>query len=188
MAAETSDSGRDTFVVGIFHDAAAFERALEALIGAGVDRARISILAAHDVVRDHFGDVPEADRMADRPDTPREDLDAQGALKSAIGFIAETAAVVGEIGAAAVAYAVGGPVGVASATSNIVDRNVRDMMAGYVDRQYHARFERSVRDGGVICWVHALRTGEAAEIIDLLTANGGAHVHSVPSGPPPAGR
>lgn len=175
-------TGQGVFVVGIFHDAAAFESALEALIAEGVDRATISVLADHDVVRDHFGGIPDAEIMAERADTPREDLDAQGALRAAIGFIAETAAVVGEIGAAAVAYAVGGPVGVASATSNLVDLSLGDMMTRYVDRRYHARFEESVRDGGVICWVHARDGAAARAAAALLTANGGTNVHTVGPG------
>jgi len=175
-------AAQGVFVVGVFHDAAAFEGALEALIESGVDRATISVLADHDLVRDHFGGIPEAEIMADRADTPREDLDAQGALKAAIGFIAETAAVVGQIGAAAVAYAVGGPVGIASATSSLVDLNLGEMMSRYVARQYHERFEKSVRDGGVICWVHARDAQAARGITTLLTANGGADVHTVEPG------
>lgn len=186
MAAPSTKSGEDAFVVAIFHNAAAFEGALEALIAIGIDRGAISILANHDMVRDHFGDIPEAGQMADRPDTPREDLDTQGALRAAINFIAESAAAVGEIGAAAMAYAVGGPVGVASATSTLVNLNVGDMLSGYVARQYHGRFERSVRDGGVICWVHVRQAGRVREIIDLLTDKGGENAHSVEPGAPSA--
>ena len=142
------------------------------------DRASISVLADHDAVRAHFGDIPSPATMADRPDTPREDLDTESALRTAINFIAESVAIIGEIGAAGIAYAVGGPVGIASAAATSGDLSVADVLTRYVDADYHARFAQSVRDGGIICWVHVTSPDQAAAA-ETLSAQGGANVHEI---------
>jgi hypothetical protein len=179
MAVNQADPGKGRTVTAIFHDADAFTGALDALLKAGFDRAAISVLADHDAVKDHFGRIPGADELADRPDTPREDLDTEGALHRAIQFIAETAAIIGEIGMAGAAFAVGGPVGTASSAATATDLSLNDVFTGYVDRQYHERFEESVRDGGVVCWVHVRDDKERDAASAALKAGGGEHVHTM---------
>ena len=179
MAATQAGTGKGRGVTAIFHDADAFTKALGALLNAGFDRAAISILADHEAVSDHFGRIPDADELANRPDTPREDLDTEGALHKAIRFIAETAAIIGEIGVAGAAFAVGGPVGVASGAATATDLSVGDVFSRYIDRQYHHRFEESVRDGGVVCWVHVGEDKERDTASATLKASGGEHIHTV---------
>jgi hypothetical protein len=179
MAANQAEPGGGRGVTAIFHDANTFTKALGALLKAGFDRAAISVLADHDAVKDHFGRIPDADEMADRSDTPREDLDTEGALHRAIQFIAETAAIIGEIGVAGAAFAVGGPVGVASGAATATDMSLNDVFTHYIDRQYHDRFEESVRDGGVVCWVHVRGDKEHDTATATLKASGGEHVHTV---------
>ena len=140
--------------------------------------AAISILADHDAVKDHFGRIPKAEELADRADTPREDLDTEGALHRAIRFIAETVAIIGEIGVAGAAYAVGGPVGTASGAATAADLSLGDVLTRYIDRQYHDRFEASVRDGGVVCWIH-VRDEKERDAASAALAEGGEHVHEV---------
>ena len=179
MASKPKVPKEGHFVVAIFHDADAFVSALDGLISGGFDRAAISVLADHTAIKDHFGRIPDPETMAERPDTPREDLDTEGALHAAIRFIAETVAVVGEFGAAGVAYAVGGPVGIASGTATAADLSINDVMSRYVDRSYHDRFAQSVTDGGAICWVHAASRGEVDRAQKILETKGGADVHEV---------
>ena len=179
MAAKQAGSGDGRGVTAIFHDADTFTQALGALLAAGFDRASISVLADHDAVQDHFGRIPDVDELADRPDTPREDLDTEGSLHKAIRFIAETAAIIGEIGVAGAAFAVGGPVGTASGAATATDVSLNDVFTRYIDRQYHDRFEESVRDGGVVCWVHVRDDKERDTANATLEASGGEHVHTV---------
>lgn len=179
MTAKQAGSGGDRGVAAIFHNADAFTAALGALLDAGFDRAAISVLADHDAVKDHFGRIPSADELANRPDTPREDLDTEGALHKAIRFIAETVAIIGEIGVAGAAFAVGGPVGVASGAATAADRSLSDVFTRYIDHQYHDRFEASVRDGGVVCWVHVRDDKARDTAIAVLKKSGGEHVHTV---------
>ncbi len=168
----------DTTVVGIFHDVDAFERALEGLLAAGFGAAAISVLGTHDAIVDRFGEVPDADAMADSRETPRESLDVETTLDGVIEFISGSLAIVSEVGAAAAAYAVGGPVGIAATAADATERSVDGLLSDYVDGSYRERFEENLRDGGLICWVHARTAEESARATEVLSGAGGAHVHA----------
>jgi len=182
MAANSSNLKNGPYIAGIFHDADAFMAALEALLAAGFDRASVSVLADHKAVEDHFGRIPDAARLTERGDTPREDLDVRGGLNAAIAFLAETIAIIGEIGVAGIAFAIGGPVGIASGASTAADLTVSDVMSRYIDARYHERYEQSISDGGVICWIHVRSADEAGKAKATLSAAGGADVHDVDLG------
>jgi len=171
-----SDGNRRS-VVGVFRDAAAFEGALAALLKGGFDAAAISVLGSHEAILDHFGRIPRPSVLTDAPDTPREALETETVLHRAVDVIAGTLAVIGEVGAAAAAYAVGGPVGVSAKLADLTDSTVEGVLGGYVDASYHERFERNVKDGGVICWVSVSGDEAAAKAAQILTDAGGKHVH-----------
>lgn len=164
-------------VVAIFREVAAFEHALDSLLKAGFDASTISVLGNHEAIVEHFGRVPKPDEMADAADTPREALDTEVALHKAIDFIAGTLALISEVGAAAAAYAVGGPIGVAAGSADLTDTTVDGVLSGYVDGSYHERFEENVRDGGVICWVHVADDAETTKALQVLASAGGEHIH-----------
>jgi hypothetical protein len=165
-------------VVGVFHDIEAFESALQGLLAAGFGAAAISVLGTHDAIVDRFGEVPDVDAMADSPQTPREALDVETTLDGVIDFIAGTLAVVTEVGAAAAAYAVGGPVGVAAGAADATGRSVDSLLSDYVDDSYRERFEENLRDGGLVCWVHTQTAEESARATGVLSGAGGAYVHA----------
>jgi hypothetical protein len=108
---------RESIIVATFNSSDKFLAALETLLDNGIESDQISVLSDHEAIIDRFGRVPSADEMSDRPDTPRESMDARITIDHAIDFISETVAVLTEIGAATAAYAVGGPVGVATGAS-----------------------------------------------------------------------
>jgi len=164
-------------VVGSFREVAAFERALDGLLKAGFDASAISVLGTHQAIVDHFGRLPRLDELIDAPDTPRDALDTEVALHRAIDFIAGTLALISEVGAAAAAYAVGGPVGVAAGSAGLTDTTVDNVLSGYVDDSYRERFEQNVRDGGMICWVHAPSDEAVAAASQVLDAAGGNYIH-----------
>ncbi len=168
-------------VVGVFREVVAIERALDGLLKAGFDGSTISVLGSHQAIIDHFGLIPPLNEMTDAPDTPREALDTEVALHRAINFIAGTLSLISEVGAAAAAYAVGGPVGVAAGSADLTDATVESVLSRYVDNSYRERFEQNVRDGGMICWVHTLDDAAVAVASQLLSAAGGQHVHETES-------
>ncbi len=156
-------------------------RALDGLLKAGFDASAISVLGSHQAIVDHFGRVPEPDEMTDARDTPREALDTEVTLHKAIDFIAGTLAMISEVGTAAAAYAVGGPVGVEAGSADLTDATVESVLSRYVDNSYRERFEQNVRDGGMICWVHTPGDDAVAAASQILSAAGGQHVHETES-------
>ena len=52
-------------------------------------------------------------------------------------------------------------------------------MSRFVEDRYRARFDQSVRDGGVVCWVESLDAEALRKAQEVLTASGGEHVHKV---------
>lgn len=172
------NSGR--LVAAIFHDADSFRAAITELVSADFDPAQVSILAPHEAVRDHFGgQVPTADVLADRSDTPRESLDNQTAVHRFFNLIGETVAAIGLFGAAAAAYAVGGPVGVAIGVGADADATVEGTLERYVESGSVARYRESLEAGGLVLWVevHAVEDEDRAAV--LLKQVGGKQVHSV---------
>lgn len=166
-----------TTVVATFDNTEKFLAALEALMAAGIASDRISVLADHDAVVDRFGHIPPVAEMTDNPGTPRESLGTRTAISEAIDFISETVAVLTEIGAATAAYAVGGPVGVATGASAQTQLSVDDLLTEHVDDDWREQMQESVRDGGLICWVQTLNAKESAKAQVALNAAGGTNIH-----------
>jgi len=166
-----------TTIVANFDTTDKFLAALEALLASGISSDRISVLAGHDAIVDRFGHVPPVAEMTDDPGTPRESLGTRSAISEAIDFIGETVAVLTEIGAATAAYAVGGPVGVATGASARTQLSVEELLNEHVDEDWREHMQESVHDGGLICWVQTLDAGETATAREAFTAAGGANIH-----------
>ena len=173
-----SDNGNRS-VVCVFHKVSEFERALDRLLQADFDAADVSVLGSHDQIVEHFGRVPRPDELIDSPDTPRETLETEVALHKAIDYLSDALALISQAGAAAAAYAVGGPVGVAAGSADLTDRTVEDILSGYVDDNYRERFEENIRDGGLICWVRAPTDAAAVKAATILAQAGGTDLHEV---------
>ncbi len=166
-----------THVVATFDSTDKFLDALEKLLDGGIAPDRISVLADHDAIVDRFGLVPPAADMADDPGTPRESLDTRSAIDDAIDFISESIAVLTGIGTTAVAYAVGGPVGVATGASAAAGVSVDDILSEQIDDDWRDHLEQSVRDGGILCWVHTRNDDETAQALSTMQKAGGTGLH-----------
>lgn len=164
-------------VVGVFREVAAFERALDGLLNAGFEASAISVLGSHQEIIEQFGRIPRPDEMADNPNTPRESLETESALHKAVDFIAGTLALISEVGAAAAAYAIGGPVGVAAASADLTDATIDNVLSEFVDDHYREQFEENLRDGGMICWVQTPDDTTAVAAARILALAGGHHIH-----------
>ncbi len=180
MSSDTPFPRGGRYAVGAFSDAGAFERALDDLIDIGFNPASVSILAPHAALADHFGDhIPDIAILEGRADTPRESLDTRTAIDRAIRTIAEGLSILSVLGAAGAAFAVGGPVGVAVSAGAATEASVESTLERFVDADYRSRFEASVREGGVIVWIHVFDATDAERALGALETHGGDQVHLV---------
>tara|TARA_R110002110_G_scaffold85816_1_gene223282 strand:+ start:25532 stop:26092 length:561 start_codon:yes stop_codon:yes gene_type:complete len=179
-----TNQSQNCLVVGVFDDADAFMAAMQKLVEGGHRRNGISILGNHQDLLDHFGTVPDVNELADRMDTPRDSLESHETLDGVIGFLSDSLAVVAQIGTAAAAFAVGGPIGVSTGAAAETEDNLGGFLDRISDEHWRRRLEQSVRDGGIICWVRADDTDTANKAEDILAAAGGGHIHRTDPLPP----
>lgn len=180
-----NETEKECVVVAVFEQVDAFVRALEALTERGFTKADISILGPHQEILDHFGAIPDVDELADRSDTPRDSLEAHANVRAVVDFLSDSLSVVAELGTAAAAFAVGGPLGVATGASEQTDATVGGFLSRVADKQWHRRLEQSVRDGGIVCWVLARDRDAAKTAEETLAQAGGGHIHRIAPFPVP---
>ena len=157
------------YVAAVFRDVPSFKRAYDALIDAGFTREAVSALAASQALHDEFGDdLPTAGAPTD-----------QGVVQTAIHLFAGGLATIGMIGAAGVAYAIGGPIGLAAAAGDSTELTVENFLADHVDEPHHQPYEEAVQNDGVVCWVSTTNPDEENRARQLLTAHHAEHVHKV---------
>lgn len=179
-----TDPSKECLVVGVFESVDGFSRALEELVAGGYRRSDISILGDHQSIIDHFGTMPDVDELADRMDTPRDSLESHETLGEMIGFLSDSMAVIAQIGTAAAAFAVGGPIGVSTGAAAETEENLGGFLERISDEHWRHRLERSAQDGGIICWVRADNSDAAEKAEKILADAGGGHIHRTDPLPP----
>lgn len=169
-------------VVGILPDADAFVGAVHALIDADFDRQDLSVLAQQEVLRQHFGDViPQVEQLADQPGVPRQTVGAgDSVVRWLAHLLAEGIAAIGLIGATGLAYAVGGPVGVAAVAGDTAESSLEAVLSHGIDDAAAAHYRSGLANGAVVCWVACRDADAIANATRLLTEHGATGVHMVP--------
>lgn len=176
--------GRDSSLreaVGVFHDAGAFEHAVQDLLTCGFDRADISMLATERTVRGKLGDYYQDTHAAeDDPQAPRQAwvgsgtrTEGRSAIAGVLGYLgAITAAgvVIASGGAAAVAIAAGVVGGGATAAvgaslGRLIERRVGETLRGQLDH------------GGIVLWVRLQREEQAEPAVEAMRRCGGEDIH-----------
>jgi hypothetical protein len=160
-------------VVGIFRDAGRFRAAVEELMDRTFSQEQVSVLAAKEVLEAH-----DPEELAGRPDVPREgyaDRESKGAV---IGGLVGGLSYAGLVGAAGVAFAIGGPVGVAALAGAATGATVGGVLSSAVGTQYSAYYEEAVQQGGIVCWVRTRTQDEQDTALAVLERHGAEHVHA----------
>lgn len=179
-------SGEQTYqereAVAIFDDERALNAAVDALLQAGLRHDDMSLLAHDQRLGD--GKSTDAAALADRSDTPRaayvsSDTRTEG-LAAAVGTPAllaglGVAAVVGTGGAALI------PTLAATLGSSAAGGALGLLLARVFGRKHADYIGEQILNGGLLLWVHAPDSTKDAEILGILTQNGGrnAHLHVV---------
>jgi len=179
-----TDQTQNCLVVGVFDNVNTFTAAMEKLVEGGHRRNDISILGDHQAIIDHFGTLPSTEELADRMDTPRDSLESHEYLKDMIDFLSDSLAVVAQIGSAAAAFAVGGPIGVSTGAAAETEDNLGGFLSRISDEHWRHRLEQSAQDGGIICWVRAEDGTAAKKAEDILAQSGADHIHRTAPLPP----
>lgn len=182
-----TESGTVREAVGVFHDAASLEGAIDELLTHGFDRAHLSLVAGRETVEQTlhhaFTKVAELEDDAEVPRIAyisRESLgDAEGgligglmyvgAVAAAGGIVASGGAVAGALLAAALAGGAGGFIG--STLARMLD-------------EHHAKFLHDQLDrGGILLWVRTVDEAHEERAKDILNRHsaGDVHVHTLPA-------
>ncbi len=158
------------YVAGVFQDAPSFKQALASLIDDGFPHEAVSVLADQQALDAHIlDDAPPAE----------DEADDHSVVKTAIHLFAEGLATIGMIGTAGVAYAVGGPIGLAATAGDSTELTVENFLADHVDQDHHQIYEQAIQQGGVVCWVHVQNDDEENRARRVLNARHAEHVHIV---------
>jgi hypothetical protein len=176
-------------VAGVFHAREDLDRAIEALLLAGFDRADVDLMASVDSVRERLGTIyVAATELADVPDVPRRAFvprrEVKSVLAGAVGiltFIGATAAAFGVVasgGALALAAAAAAAGGGAAGGAGVL------AMRRFMDREEAKELEAQVVAGGLILWVRA-RSADREETAQRILREHGAdavRVHEIEIG------
>lgn len=147
-------------VVGTFADRGAFESAVSALLAAGIERDRLSVLTSHDSL-EVAGGKPQ--KWRDALVALVGEMKYEGPLVAA-GLIALAAGPVGTVIASLVAAGVGG-----AALKELLDE-----VAAIPDS---GDFARALAAGSVILWVSVETSEEEEAAKTLLAKTGGTDIH-----------
>lgn len=191
MAAQSSAQGARE-AVAVFHQLASFQAAVDELLGAGFDRADLSLLASGKAVEEKLGHCySKVAEVEDDPNVPRaayaSDDSVVEARTGAIGGLAYIGAMAGlgivvasggalaaAIAAAAVAGAGGGVIGAVAAR--------------HIGRDHAQQLQDQIDKGGLVLWVRIPEPGHEQKALAILGKHGGedVHVHDLPESEQPA--
>jgi hypothetical protein len=167
-----------TEAVGVFHDEASLERAIDDLLAAGFDRAEISLLAGHEAVERELGHRYErVAELEDDPHVPRlayVDVDSRteggASLIGGLAYVGAIAAT-GLVVASALAGGGGGAIG-AFLARMVSGRHARDL-------------QRQLDEGGLLLWVRVSSPAREVVALEALKRHSAedVHVHELPSPP-----
>ncbi|MFQ5772887.1 MAG: hypothetical protein ACE5GS_00065 [Kiloniellaceae bacterium] len=173
--------------VGVFHDEASLQNAVDELLIAGFDRSSLSLLASSHAVEEKLGHrydkVAELEDDLSVPRTAYVGKDSRTEGKSAI---ISGLAYVGAIGTVGAIVASGGTVGLAilgAAAAGGVGGLVGAALARFMDRHHAHHLQDQLDRGGLLLWVathdreHEARAGE---ILRRCAAED-VHVHDLPA-------
>lgn len=175
--------------VGVFTDAPLFQHAIDDLLGAGFDRADLSLLAAEDTVDRaigrHYRSVAE---LEDDRQVPRGTYVSAEAIGGAEGGLIGGLLYVGAVAAATPIVAAGGPLAVAvvaAAMGGGAGSVLGGVLAMLVGVHHAAHLQRQLDQGGLLLWVRTWTPAQESRALEILARHGGrdVHVHSIPGLP-----
>lgn len=177
--------------VGVFHDEAALQAAVDDLLISGFDRAWISVMAAPKRVweRDGHGEDRVAE-IEDDPDVPRQVHVSGDSRTEGQGAVVGVLAYVGAVAAAGAIAASGGTIAVAlgaAAAAGGAGGLIGAVIAHHIGRRHAEHLQIQLDRGGLLLWVRTPDAGHEARACEIVRRHSAddVHVHELPSAPMP---
>lgn len=177
------DKARLREVVAVFHSLHDVERAGEALLEAGFDRADIDVIAPPDEVWRKLGKLAYAppEELANLPDTPRQPfVTDDDAMNTKIVFAATAGALIAMLTAFAVFVSGAGPLRTAvwALFLGLAAAGAGFLVGQRVSGQSRLKgIEQAVERRGIVMWVRVRSDEHEAQVREMLLAHGGTAVH-----------
>jgi hypothetical protein len=179
MAAKQNESHRE--VVGIFHNSADLQAAIDDLLSAGFDRAELSFLASTHTIEKKLGHAyRKASDIADDPKIPRTAYVSTEAIGGAEGGLIGGLVYVGAIVAAGAVVVSEGPLAAAFAAAALAGGAagfIGSLLARVVGHHHANYLQEQIDKGGLLLWVHARDADHEARSVAILTTHCGDNVH-----------
>lgn len=178
-----------TEAVGVFDRERDLERAVDALLGAGFDRADLSLLASAQAVTERLGYADwQVRRLEDDPRTPTVAYASGESRGDGEGAVLGVPMYVIGVTAAGLTAAAGGPLATAIAATALgmgTGAALGGVLAHLIGQRHVEHVENQLVHGGLLLWVRADAPGDDDRAVEILKANGArdVHVHTVSSAP-----
>ncbi len=177
-----------TEAVAVFHDAYAFQAAIDELLMRGFDHAELSVLASERAVRDKLGhDYTSTTDLEDDPDVPKVDYVPDESVGNAQGGIIAMAAyfpaVIGSLAVAASGGTLLGAVAVAAIAGG-AGATVGAALAKLIGSAHAKHIDEHLRHGGLLLWVRTHDAEHEERALDVLRRHSGDDVHLHTMTPP----
>ena len=184
MAKKSAETTREA--VGVFHDLAAFQDALDELTSSGFDRAEMSLLASQATVEEKLGHAYHrvSEIQADVK-VPRaayaDDHSIAEARTGAIGGLAY----IGAVAAAGVVVASGGGLAAAIAGAALAGGGgglLGSIASRFIGQAHADNLQAQLDKGGLLLWVKTPGADDEKRALDVLRKHGAqdARIHDLP--------
>ncbi len=177
------DTSREA--VGVFHDIASFDAAIDALQSAGFDRAEISLLAEEKTVTEKLGHkYVRAEELEDDPKVPRAAYVGREGVAQGQAAIVGGLFMLGSLAATGVVVASGGAlaaVAVAALAGGGGAGLLGSVISSLLGKHHADHLESQLKKGGLLLWVGLRDEAHEKRAVEILSEHSAddVHVHDI---------
>jgi hypothetical protein len=168
--------------VGVFHDEASLQNAVDEMLISGFDRSSLSLLASQHAVEEKLGHKYEkVGELEDDLSIPRTVYIGKDSRTEAETAVVSGLAYVGALGAAGAIVASGGTIAAAilgAAAAAGVGGAIGGVLARFMDRHHAKYLQEQLDHGGLLLWVATHGTDQENKAHAILQRCGAGHVHA----------
>lgn len=167
--------------VGVFHNSASLQEAIDELLSSGFDRAELSLLAGEHAVEEKLGHrYRKVGELEDDPRVPRTAYVSLESIGDAEGGLIGGLMYVGAVIAGGAAVASGGTLAgafLAAAMAGSAGGLLGSALAKLIDYHHADYLQRQLDKGGLVLWVHVRDPEHEQRAKGILERHSGEDVH-----------